>query len=160
MAKAQKGKTSASKAAVKGKTLRQTVTFEASTHEVYEMLIDSKKHSAFTGGKAVISRKVGGAFSAFDGGLHGKNLELKADKKIMQAWRSDEANWPETTFSRATFTLKKLGKNRTELSFHQSGIPAACYADIKSGWHEYYWIPMKIAIAEAMISEKKSAKKN
>ncbi len=141
---------------MKMKTLRQTVTFDAAPHDVFEMLMDSKKHGTFTGAKAKISRVVGGAFSAFDGGLHGKNLEVKADKKIVQAWRSNEENWPEGQFSRATFALTRLAKNRTKLAFSQSGIPAACFTDIKKGWHDYYWNPMKALIAEG---SKKGGKK-
>ncbi len=46
------------------RTIEQTVTFKASPHEVYESLMDSAKHSKFTGAKASISREVGGAFTA------------------------------------------------------------------------------------------------
>jgi uncharacterized protein YndB with AHSA1/START domain len=33
------------------KPIHQTVTFKASPHEVYEALMDSKKHAAFTSGR-------------------------------------------------------------------------------------------------------------
>jgi hypothetical protein len=35
------------------KTIHQSVTFKANPHEVYEMLMDSRKHAQFTGVKAV-----------------------------------------------------------------------------------------------------------
>ena len=41
-------------------TIRQTVTFNASPHDVYEMIMDSKKHESLSGEKASISREVGG----------------------------------------------------------------------------------------------------
>ena len=41
---------------MKTKTIRQSATFKASAHEVYEMLMDSRKHTDFTGEKAKISR--------------------------------------------------------------------------------------------------------
>ncbi len=41
---------------VSTKTVEQTVTFNASPHDVYEALMDSYKHSQFTGAEAVISR--------------------------------------------------------------------------------------------------------
>ena len=69
------------------KTLRQTVTFRASPHAVFEALMDAKKHAAFTGGAARISRKVGGAFSVFDNYATGKNVELVKDKRIVQEGR-------------------------------------------------------------------------
>lgn len=122
------------------KIIRQTATFKATPHEVYELLMDSRKHAKVTGGPASISRSVGGKFSAYGGDLSGTNLELKPDKKIVQAWRSDD--WPPGHYSRASFTLKKV-KGGTRLNFYQSGVPNAHYAGIKQGWIDYYWKPMK-----------------
>ncbi len=65
------------------KTIRQTVTFKASPHEVYEALMNSRRHAKFSGGKARLSRKVGGKFTAYDGYIEGTNLELAPDKKIV-----------------------------------------------------------------------------
>jgi activator of HSP90 ATPase len=120
--------------------IRQTATFKASPHEVFEALMDSRKHTKFTGAPAKISRKVGGEFSAYGGGLSGKTIELVADKKIVQEWRSD--NWPQGHYSRASFSLKKI-KGGTQLSFYQSGVPDEHYESIKQGWIDYYWKPMK-----------------
>ena len=72
------------------KTVKQTVTFKAQRHEVYEALMDSKKHAKFTGDKATISRKVGGKFSVFDGYGEGTNIELIPDSKIVQNWRAGD----------------------------------------------------------------------
>jgi activator of HSP90 ATPase len=75
------------------KTIHQVVTFKSTPHEVYEALMDEKTHSAFTGGKAKISRKVGGQFTIYEGDIEGKNLELIPDQKIVQSWRYSD--WPE-----------------------------------------------------------------
>jgi activator of HSP90 ATPase len=122
------------------KTIRQTATFKASPHDVYEALMDARKHTKFSGAPATTSRKVGGAFSAYGGSLSGTNLELERDKKIVQAWRADD--WPAGHFSRATFSLKPV-KGGTQLSFYQSGVPDLHYAGIKQGWIDFYWTPMK-----------------
>ena len=61
------------------KTIEQAANFNASPHDVYELLMDSEKHTKFTGAKASISREVGGAFTAYDGALSGTILELVAD---------------------------------------------------------------------------------
>ena len=45
---------------MKTRTLAQTVTFKASPMQVYEMIMDFKKHQSLSGEKAKISRKVGG----------------------------------------------------------------------------------------------------
>jgi activator of HSP90 ATPase len=125
---------------MKTKNIRQTVKFKAGPHEVYEALMDSKKHSAFTGGKASISRKVGGKFTAYDGYAEGKNLELLPDEKIVQSWRGDD--WPEEYYSKATFSIKKTATG-SELVFVQEGVPEDVFEDVKQGWIDYYWTPMK-----------------
>ena len=122
------------------KIIKQTVTFKKTPHEVYEMLMDAKKHTAFTGAKAKINNKVGGKFSAYDGYCDGVNLELVPDKKIVQTWRASD--WPEGHYSTATYELTKV-KGGTKLSFTQKDVPEDQYADIKQGWIEFYWDKMK-----------------
>jgi len=96
------------------KTIKQHITFRASPHEVYEALMDSDKHSQFTGDKAAISREVGGRFMAFDGYSEGVNIELFQDKKIVQSWRASD--WLEGHYSQVTFSLKE-SKDGTLLTF-------------------------------------------
>ena len=122
------------------KTIRQTITFKTSPHEVYEALMDSKKHSEFTGSRAVISRKVEGKFTAFDGYSEGVNLELVPDKKIVQTWRA--ADWQNGHYSQVTFSLKEVN-GVTKLSFTQTGVPEEHYDEISQGWRDFYWTPMK-----------------
>src|SRR5258708_36833476 len=45
------------------KTIKQRVKFKAAPAAVYDLLADSRKHTAVTGRKATISRKNGGKFS-------------------------------------------------------------------------------------------------
>ena len=122
------------------KIIKQSVTIKAKPHDVYEALIDSKKHTQFTGSKAMISRKAGGKFSTFDGYAEGENLELVPDKKIVQSWRAED--WPEGHYSKATFVLKEVAGG-TQLIFTQSDVPEEFYDDISQGWKDYYWAPMK-----------------
>jgi activator of HSP90 ATPase len=125
---------------MKTKTIRQSVTFKASPHAVYETLMDSRKHTRFTGAKAKISRKVNGGFTTYEGYIEGVHLDLVPDKKIVQSWRGND--WPGGHFSKATFSLKKI-KNGVRLTFTQSGVPVQHYHDISQGWSDYYWTPMK-----------------
>jgi activator of HSP90 ATPase len=123
-----------------GKTIRQTVTIKASPHQVYEALMDEKKHTALTGGGAKISRREGGSFSIYDGEIEGQNLKLVPDKKIVQSWRYSD--WPEGHYSTATFSLEETEKG-TRLIFLQTGVPDDKCDEIKQGWKDYYWKPMK-----------------
>ncbi len=122
------------------KTIRQTATFKASAHDIYEALMDQKKHAKFTGGEAKINRKVGGEFSISDGEISGKNLELVPDKKIVQSWRYSD--WKAGEYSTATFSLEEKD-GKTRLTFTQTDVPNEHYEDIKQGWKDYYWGPMK-----------------
>ena len=109
---------------------------KATPHEVYEALMDSKKHAEFTRSPAVIGRGVGDAFSAFDGWASGTNLELIPDKKIVQKWRADD--WPPEHYSTVTFELQAEGRE-TRLDFAQTDIPEDLYPELETGWVEYYW---------------------
>lgn len=127
---------------MKTKKIQQTVSIKAKPAEVFEALMDSKKHCLFTGAKARISQKKGGTFSAYDGGLNGKNLKIVPNQKIVQAWKCEMEGWPKNHFSIATFSFQKT-KNGTRLTFLQTGVPVECLKEIKEGWKDYYWKPMK-----------------
>ncbi len=68
--------------------IQQSVEFPASPETLFELYLDSKKHSAATGSKAKLGRKAGQKFTAFEGMLEGKNLLVIPNKLIVQAWRS------------------------------------------------------------------------
>jgi len=125
---------------LKTKTIRQSVLFRASPHEVYEALMDSRKHSAFTGERAEISREVGGKVSAYDGYIEGTNETLLPGKKIVQRWRSSE--WPDGHYSTVTFALKNT-PGGTRLSFLQKDVPEDDYESKSEGWVEHYWSKME-----------------
>jgi len=122
------------------KPIHQTLAFNSSPHEVYEVLMDSKKHSTFTGGKATISRKVGGTISAYDGYIAGKNIELVPDKKIVQSWRA--VDWPEGVFSTITFLFSPVPEG-TRLDFTHVDVPDGTEEEFAQGWIDNYWEPMK-----------------
>lgn len=137
------------------RTLRQTIRFKASPRAVYEMLMDSRKHESLSGQKARISRRVGGAFTAWGGHLTGFNLVLRPGKRIVQAWRA--TGWWPDHYSLAIFDLRKDPEG-TELRFTQIGIPPNRYSGHYRGWIETYWTPMKEVFATGRISEKTRAR--
>lgn len=122
------------------KTIKDEVIIKATPHDVYEAFMDSKKHSEFTGDDANISREIGGEFSAFGDYATGKNIELVPDKKIVQTWHASD--WPEGHFSKISLELDKV-KDGTKITFAQIDIPDEFAADVKQGWEDYYWGPMK-----------------
>jgi activator of HSP90 ATPase len=126
---------------MKVSAIRQKTLIPATPDEVYEAFLDAKKHSAFTGSKATCDTKVGGRFSAWDGYISGKNLELEKGKRIVQEWMTTE--WPEGyPPSRLELTFKKTPKG-TEVSMVHSEAPAKQAADVEQGWVDFYWKPLK-----------------
>lgn len=127
---------------MKPKTIKQSVTIKASPHEVYEVLMDSKKHSKLTGSNAKMSRKIGGNFEVWDGFVEGTNIELVPDKKIVQNWRGEEKCWPDNHYSIVTFELEETDEG-TRLDFTQEKMPEECYDNFYKGWYDNYWNPLQ-----------------
>jgi len=138
------------------KTIKQKVKFEASSKAVYKLLADSKLHSAFSGERANISTKVGGAFSAYSGYITGINVDLLPGKRIVQAWRAKD--FPAGIFSMATFNLAETRDGGTELMLTHRGVPKDLIPGIENGWREYYWNRMKDYLSGSTKGEGRSAK--
>lgn len=139
---------------IKTKTIKHVVTFPVRPGVIYEMLMDSKKHARFTGGRAKISRRVGGWFSTNDGWSSGKTLKLIPNRLIVQSWRGDD--WPKGHYSKVMFLLTTT-KTGTKLTFGQTGVPDRKFAAINKGWRAHYWKPMtRVLKARAAKRNKKS----
>lgn len=126
---------------MKRTTIRQKVIVPAKPMEVYEAFVDAKKHSAFTGSKATGQGKVGARFTAWDGYISGKFVELEEGKKVVQEWVTTE--WPEGyPPSRFELTFEKVDAG-TEVSMVHSDVPVEQVEELKEGWNEFYWRPLK-----------------
>lgn len=125
--------------------IRQEVAIAASASRIYQALLDASQFSAFTGGAAAeIEARPGGAFSAFGGMITGRNVELVADRRIVQAWRV--ANWPEGVYSIVRFELEPSGTG-TKLTLDHLAFPEDAADHLASGWHKMYWAPLKAYLA-------------
>lgn len=120
--------------------IKKTIYFDATPHEVFEALMDEKKHAEFTGSGAEIDRKVGGEFSVWDGYATGVTKELIPDKIIVQTWRASD--WPDGVESIVKFEFTEEN-GKTKLDFTQTGIPEDQIDEITDGWESFYWRPMK-----------------
>jgi len=118
--------------------VEQDVTLPASAVEVFDALLDSTRHSTFTGARAEIDRRPGGKFSLYDGHLIGTILEIEPNRRIVEEWRATD--WPDGAWSRVEFRITALEEGRgCLLSLVQSGVPAERFDNISAGWQKYYW---------------------
>jgi activator of HSP90 ATPase len=126
---------------LKTTTIMQKVVIPALAEEVYDALTNAKKHSEFTGSKATGNPAVGSRFTAWDGYISGKNLELEKGKKIVQEWVTTD--WPQGyPPSKLELTFREVG-GKTELTMVHSDVPAEQKDELKQGWIDFYWEPLK-----------------
>jgi len=123
------------------KTIIQKVKFNASPKELFDIFLDSKKHSDATGGKASVSRKIGEGFTAWDGYIRGKNLAIVPHRMIVQSWRTSQFKKTDLD-SLLILTFEKEGKE-TLLTMVHADAPDALAKDFTAGWKTHYWNPMK-----------------
>lgn len=129
------------------KTIKQRVKFKASPETVYHLLADSGKHSAVTGRKATISRRIGGTFSASGNDVRGLNVDLVPGRRIVQAWR--HRRFPEGIFSMAAVTLTPTPDGGTELVLTHRGVPKDLIPETERAWREQYWSRIKAYLDRA-----------
>jgi len=123
-----------------GGKVRQVVLLSAPPEQVYAAFLESRRHSEFTGDTAKIAARVGGRFSAYGGYSVGRILALRPGKEIALTWRAED--WPEGAESKVRIRLEKTPRG-TRLTFLQEGIPRGYLAEIRSGWREWYWQPLR-----------------
>jgi activator of HSP90 ATPase len=143
--------------ALKFAIIEQKVFFKASPDDVYDALLDPKKHNDFTGSPATTSAEKGATFTAWDGYISGKNIELVKGKKIVQEWKTTE--WPDGYPASRLELILTAKRGGTELEMMHSKVPAEQVADYSSGWKSSYWEPLKEYLAgrEAKGPTKKMA---
>lgn len=122
-------------------TIQQTMDFPAAPGELFELYLDSAKHTAATRAKAVLSRKAGGRFTAFDGMLAGRNLVVIPNQLIVQAWRATHWKKTEPDSILVLKFSKVKGGGRVELV--HTNVPDHDYLGVKKGWPHYYWKPWR-----------------
>jgi activator of HSP90 ATPase len=113
----------------------------ATPEKVFKAWLSTQGHTAMTGSPAKVTPRVGGSFSAWDGYITGKTVELKPYSRIVQSWRTSEfaATDPD---SQIVITLA-AAKGGTKLTLTHTNIPEGQADSYESGWDESYFVPMK-----------------
>ena len=126
---------------LKTTTIIQKVVIPASPVEVYDAFIDPRKHSEFTGSEATCDPTVGGKFTAWDGYISGRNLELEKGKRIVQEWVT--AEWPKGYASSILELMFRRVKGGTQVRMVHSHVPVEQADDYRRGWIDNYWDLLK-----------------
>jgi len=132
-------------------SIHQEPLFKATPKQLYEALLDTKQFdkviqlsgvmsSGALGSKPTsISRDEGGPFTIFGGYIIGRQIELKPDERIVQAWRV--GSWEPGVYSIAKFDLVQQGPE-TRIVFDHTGFPKGTADHLAAGWKAHYWVPL------------------
>jgi activator of HSP90 ATPase len=102
--------------------------------------MEAKEFAALTGMPASIDPRPGGSFSTFGGLIEGRNVELIAARRIVQAWRP--THWDAGVYSIVHFELKPTDSGTLVVLDH-TGFPEGEFDHLDAGWPIRYWNPLK-----------------
>lgn len=126
-------------------TIQQSVRFRTSPQTLFNLYLDSRKHTESTGAPARISKKAGGKFTVFGGQLEGKNLLIVPGKRLVQLWRAH--HWKKEDWSVLILTFRRVASG-AQVDLVHVGVPAYDQKGVREGWPKYYWRPWKKYLAE------------
>lgn len=115
------------------KSIHQTYQINTTLKKVWDALINPKTIEKWGGGPVKMTDKEGEEFSLWGGDIHGTNLEVEPDKKLVQAWYGGDWDIP----SKVTFNLKEKGEG-VEVELIHENVPENDAEDIDDGWQQFY----------------------
>lgn len=107
---------------------------------VYRAWLNSRSHSAMTGGVARVNARVGAPFTAWDGYIRGRTLTLEPNRRIVQAWRTTEFADTEPD-SRLEIRFAPHGAG-TRVTIRHTHLPPHGMI-YRQGWIDAYFTPMQ-----------------
>lgn len=132
------------------RTITQEMVFRNTTpKDLYDLYMNSKKHSAATAAPAKISSKVGSEFSAHAGYISGKNLHLIKNKLIVQTWRAQ--SWNKNDIDSIFIIYLEPKGNDVILNAVHANVPDKEADGVDKGWYKHYWEPWKKYLAGTPI---------
>lgn len=119
-------------------TISQTYVINAPVDKVWDALTNPETITKWGAGPAEMQEQVGSQFKLWGGEIHGTNIQIIPQQRIMQDWYGGE--WPEP--SKVTFTLTPQGE-QTRVDLYQENIPDDEVDSIYDGWQDYYMGPLQ-----------------
>src|SRR5215471_2742804 len=121
--------------------IREVIFQNTSAQVLYDLYMNAEKHSLISGSPVTITEKEGDAFSAHQGYITGKNLQLVKGRLIVQSWRAQSWNADEVD---STFIVYLEPKgNDVLLRMNHANVPEEHTDSVDKGWFAHYWNPWK-----------------
>jgi activator of HSP90 ATPase len=120
-------------------SIQQQAMIAADPAQVYAVLADADALSVLSGKHGVMGASAGEEFSAFDGNVVGRQIELVPGERIVQAWRFPV--WAPGVYSIVRFTLT-AEDGGTCLVIDQHGVPDDWHQHVDTNWPTFYLTPL------------------
>lgn len=134
-------------------SIRQQTMIPADPAQVYAVLSDPAALSALSGMDGDAGRSEGDGFSAFDGHVVGRQVEMVFGERLVQAWRFPV--WPEGTYSIVRFTLT-AEHDGTRLVLDQHGEPDDWHDHVDANWSTFYLMPLARCFADERADKERA----
>ena len=118
-----------------GFTISEVIPAKAS--EIYAACLHSEGHAAMTGSPAQVDGSAGGKFTAWDGYIFGRTLELARNQRIFQAWRTSE--FPEDAPDSRVEILFEEISGRTKVTLTHSDMSEDQVESYRQGWDDFHF---------------------
>lgn len=119
-------------------TIKMTILIKADVSSVWEALTDPDVIARWGAGPAEMTDQEGTNFSLWKGDIHGRNLYVVPEEKLVQEWYAGKWDQP----SKVTLTLAPIDKG-VQIDLLHENVPDNEVKEIKQGWEDYYLGPMK-----------------
>ncbi len=126
-----------------------TAIFPANAPTVFRAWLNSREHTAFTGGKASIKPEEGSSFTAWDGYISGEVLGIEENSRILLSWRTSE--FPEDADDSLVEILFRDSPQGCMFTLRHSSIPQGDGEKYHKGWQEHYLTPMQTYFSQAIL---------
>jgi uncharacterized protein YndB with AHSA1/START domain len=134
------------------RTIQIAASLPATPGRLFDMYLDPKEHSAFTGSAVTVSSTPGSAFLAFDGVISGTILQTVPKRLIVQSWRSP--HWGPADLD-SILVLTFLPENDgARIELVQVNVVEADFAGVCHGWEKFYWTPWRAYLMQGIPNAK------
>lgn len=118
------------------KSIKLNRRIKATPEEVFRALTNPFTIELWSGEPAVMTEEPGKEFSMMDGSILGRNLEIKTNEFLRQAWYFGEEE------SEVIIRLFP-DKENTQIRIEHKNIPDEAYENMLEGWKETYLEQLK-----------------